>query len=73
METFTTTTRKVGNSVGLLIPKEVLEKENMSEGWDVEVTISAKVSDNLFGRFKDRWSARDVGSFVEGNKDAWGD
>lgn len=72
METFTTTTRKVGNSVGLLIPNEVLEKENVSAGWEVEVTISARVSDDLFGKFKKKLSKGDLDDFVEENKDAWG-
>jgi antitoxin component of MazEF toxin-antitoxin module len=73
MESFTATTRKVGNSVGVLIPKEVLEKENLQEGGQVRISIAPKMDENLFGRFKGRFSIDDLDDFVAENKDAWGD
>lgn len=72
METFTAVTRRVGNSVGLLIPRKILEKEKLSTGFEVEVTISPCVSDDLFGKFRKRLSKKDLDDFVEENKDAWG-
>lgn len=33
--------RKIGNSVGLLLPKDVLEDMNLKEGEDVEIRYDA--------------------------------
>ncbi|PEL24306.1 AbrB/MazE/SpoVT family DNA-binding domain-containing protein [Bacillus toyonensis] len=33
--------RKIGNSVGLLLPKDVLEHMNLKEGEDVEIRYDA--------------------------------
>lgn len=72
MESFIATTRKVGNSLGVLIPKEVFEKENLSEGGQVRVSISPKMDTDLFGRFKGRLSIKNLDEFTKENKDAWG-
>jgi antitoxin component of MazEF toxin-antitoxin module len=71
METFTTTARRVGNSVGVLIPKEVLEREKLTEGGEVRISISSSIDESLFGRFKGRLSTKGLDDFVRGNKDAW--
>jgi len=72
MEVFTTTTRKVGNSVGVLIPKEILKKERLTEGGEVRISISSIIDEGLFGRFKDRLSTESLDDFIRENKDAWG-
>ncbi len=72
MESFTATTRKVGNSVGVLIPKDVLENQRIPAGMRVRITIAPKVEENLFGCFKDI-PIDDLDDFVAENKDAWGD
>jgi antitoxin component of MazEF toxin-antitoxin module len=72
MESFTATARKVGNSVGVLIPKEVLERQRLSEGSEVRISIAPKMDESLFGRFKGRFSIDDLDAFVAENKDAWG-
>jgi antitoxin component of MazEF toxin-antitoxin module len=73
MERFITTTRKVGNSLGLLIPSEVIDRAEIGNGAKVEVTISTPVKNELFGKFKNRFSTADLDNFIKDNKDAWGD
>ena len=41
-ETFKTKVRNVGTSLGLLIPKEVVNEENLMEGQEIEVSILNK-------------------------------
>jgi len=56
-ETFRTKVRTVGTSLGILLPKEILKKENVKVGEDVEVSIikpmskkmRAKLVSELFG------------------------
>ena len=38
-ELFKTKVRKVGTSLGLLIPKEVVEQEKLKEGQEIEVSL----------------------------------
>ena len=38
-ELFKTKVRKVGTSLGLLIPKEVAEQEKLKEGQEIEVSL----------------------------------
>ena len=71
MESFTTNTRKIGNSIGLLIPKEIIEKENLPEGGKVRISIAPEMEEKIFGRFKDI-AIDDLDDFVAENKDAWG-
>lgn len=73
MESFEAVTRKVGNSVGLLIPATSVEKEKLKVGQKVRVTIARRVEDNLFGRLKGLWSAKDLDEMVEEDRHAWGD
>ncbi len=73
METFVAKTRKVGNSLGLLIPGETVERERISVGQEVRVNLSSKPGRNIFGRFKDLYTQEELDEFVKENKDAWGD
>ena len=73
MESFEAMTRKVGNSVGVLIPAETLGKERLKAGQKVRVTIAKRVDDNLFGRFKGFCTPKELDKMVRENKDAWGD
>ncbi len=38
-ELFKTKVRKVGSSLGVLIPSEIIEKENIKEGEEVEIGL----------------------------------
>jgi len=73
MESFSATTRKVGNSVGLLIPAEMLEKSKLKTGQKVRVTISPMIDERIRGRFSGHWTAKDLDDFMKERKDAWGD
>jgi len=44
-ETFRTKVRTVGTSLGILLPKEILKKENVKVGEEVEVSILRPLSD----------------------------
>ena len=55
METVVAKARKWGNSVGVILPKEVVEKTGIKPGSDVELLVSAKqknVLKELFGSMK---------------------
>jgi len=41
-ETFKTSVRRVGTSLGVLIPKEVATREHLKEGEEVEIGIMKK-------------------------------
>ena len=44
--------KRWGNSFGVLVPKEIVEKEGLKEGEEVEISVR-KVSDikHLFGKY----------------------
>ena len=49
-----TVLRKWGNSIGVVIPKEIIEKEKLREGKEVFVMIESKNDLNeVFGSLKD--------------------
>lgn len=39
MQTFTATPKKWGSSLGIIIPKDVLEAEGVREGEEVEISV----------------------------------
>jgi AbrB family looped-hinge helix DNA binding protein len=45
--------RKWGNSYGIVVPKEIAEKEGLKEGEEVEISVR-KASDikHLFGKYQ---------------------
>jgi antitoxin component of MazEF toxin-antitoxin module len=49
--------KKWGNSLGIVIPKEVIESEHIKEGRDIEVVFmkSGNVLRETFGMMKGRW------------------
>jgi len=49
-------TRKLGGSLFVRIPKEIADKEGISEGEDVNITVTKpkKTKKNWFGVFKGR-------------------
>ncbi len=51
MATATVTTKKWGNSIGVIIPKEVVDKEGIKPEQKVEIEIKGKktVLEELFG------------------------
>lgn len=48
------TTRKWGNSIGLILPKEIVEKENIRENQKINILISknTNVLNETFGMLK---------------------
>lgn len=53
------TTRKWGNSLGITLPKELVEKEHIKENEEVKVFILKKsqTGERLFGMFKGKLTA----------------
>ncbi|MBI3859223.1 MAG: AbrB/MazE/SpoVT family DNA-binding domain-containing protein [Thaumarchaeota archaeon] len=55
--------KKWGNSYGVVVPKEIVEKEGLREGEIVEISVRKAVEiERLFGRypFKDLQSQKDA-------------
>ncbi len=55
--------KKWGNSYGVVVPKEIVEKEGLREGEIVEISVrKAAEIERLFGRypFKDLQSQKDA-------------
>ncbi len=55
--------KKWGNSYGIVVPKEIVEKEGLREGELVEISVrKAAEIERLFGRypFKDLQSQKDA-------------
>lgn len=55
--------KKWGNSYGVVVPKEIVEKEGLREGEIVEISVrKAAEVERLFGRypFKDLQSQKDA-------------
>lgn len=55
--------KKWGNSYGVVVPKEIVEKEGLREGEVVEISVrKAAEVERLFGRypFKDLQSQKDA-------------
>jgi len=73
MESFNTMTRKVGNSVGVLIPAASLERGGLELGQEVRVTIAPVIKESIRGRFKGLCTPEELDEFVKENKNAWGD
>ena len=55
MQSIKTKTKKWGNSLGIVIPKDIVEKEHLKEGQTVEILIARpvkKVFEETFGTLK---------------------
>ncbi len=73
MEIFNAMTRKVGNSVGILIPAESMGRGGIGVGQEVRVTVAPLIKESIRGRFKGLCTPEELDEFVRENKDAWGD
>ncbi len=61
METLECIPRKWGNSLGLTIPKEIVEKEGLSEGKPIVITLNARPSlRSIFGTAKFSKTAQEM-------------
>ena len=63
MQSIKTKTKKWGNSLGIVIPSDVVEKENLKEGQTVEILIARplkKVFKETFGTLKFPKSAQEM-------------
>ena len=49
-------TRRWGNSIGIILPKEIVEKEHIKENMNLNILISKRsnVLNETFGMLKDR-------------------
>ncbi|MFQ5531823.1 MAG: AbrB/MazE/SpoVT family DNA-binding domain-containing protein [Candidatus Nanoarchaeia archaeon] len=58
MERITTKVKKWGNSLGVILPKKVVNSENIKEGLEVNITIQPK----------NKMTVKDLFEFAEKNK-----
>jgi len=55
MKVMETRVKKWGNSMGILIPKDIIEKEHIKEGAEVEIVLTLKnktTVNDIFGAIK---------------------
>jgi hypothetical protein len=65
-EVFVSKVRCVGSSLGLLIPKEIVESEHLSKGKEVRVSIVCRDFSRLEELFG---SAKGAGPFIRDRRD----
>lgn len=73
METIKATAKKWGSSIGIVIPKEIAEKERIKPGQKIEVILRkpAKVDMNkIFGSLKD-WKKPTEKILKDVDKELW--
>ncbi len=74
MEVINTNVRKWGNSFGIVLPNEIVKKNNLEEGLNIEVIIRPKYKmngKNLFGLLKGKLG--DVEELMkETDRELWG-
>ena len=69
METIECIPRKWGNSLGITIPKDVAEKEGVSEGRPIIITLNTKPNlRSIFGTFKFSKTAQQM---KDEEREAW--
>jgi antitoxin component of MazEF toxin-antitoxin module len=69
METLECIPRKWGNSLGITLPKEVVETEGISEGTPVIITLNARPNlRDLFGTVKFSKTAQEM---KDEDREAW--
>jgi len=68
-------TKRWGNSIGLLIPKDIVEKENIKENQNINIIIvrdSSEVFDKTFGILKGKLKKTAQQMKDEARKDLYG-
>ena len=74
MQQLKTKVKKWGNSFGVMIPKEVIKKEHLKRGSEVEITLNStritKVKD-IFGILKGKLNKSTEEIMREVDKDLW--
>ena len=74
MQELKTRVKKWGNSFGVMIPREVIKREHLREGSEVEVTINStkitKVKD-IFGILKGKLNKSTEEIMREVDKELW--
>lgn len=74
MEKTNTKIKKWGNSLGVILPNELVKSQNLKEGLDIEIHITTpqktKVKD-IFGALKD-WKKDTDEIMREVDKELWG-
>jgi antitoxin component of MazEF toxin-antitoxin module len=68
-EAFKAKVRNVGTSLGILIPKSVIDKEKIRSGEKVEITLLKSNGKNIEEILKLFGSAKGASSFKRENKD----
>ena len=71
MITVESTLREWGRSIGVVIPKEAIERENLKEGDKVEIIILKKSNalKETFGKFKFKKTTDEI--LRESDEEAW--
>ncbi len=76
MEKINATIKKWGNSFGIILPKEIVNTENLKEGNEIEVLISSKNktrAKDIFGILKGRIKKDTAELLKEVDRDFEGD
>lgn len=76
MKTTNVKVKKWGNSLGIVIPKDILNDEDIKEGSELEITIRSKQktkAKDIFGILKDRIKKPTEQLMKEVDKDLWKD
>jgi len=75
METIDVKVKKWGNSLGVVIPKEIINSKNLKEGSEIELIIrplkKTKVK-NVFGILKGKMKKSSDQILKEVDKELWG-
>mgnify|MGYP001604612244 CR=1 FL=1 len=75
METINIKVKKWGNSFGIILPKKMIDKKEIKEGTEIEITIQTKgktkVKD-IFGIMKEKLKKPTDEIMKETDKDLWG-
>ncbi len=74
MESIEIQVKKWGNSLGIVLPKEILDKEGIKEGTQIEIMIQSKQKTkvkDVFGILKGKLTKPTSQIMKEVDKDLW--
>lgn len=75
MENINTKVKKWGNSFGIILPTEIIKRNNLKEGTTIEIKITTKDKtkvEDIFGILKDKLKRDTSEVMKEVDKDLWG-
>lgn len=56
MEVIKATAKKWGSSIGIIIPKDIVEKEKIKEGQDIEIFLKKPIDKKKMEQVKNDWN-----------------